>query len=217
MTTAVLLNWKRPYHMPTIVAALRAVPIIEEIIIWDNSGRLPDVDGATVIQSKENVGTYGRYLAAQQAAHRTIYTQDDDYVVSNVMGLWGRFNGTKIVAGLSPGHYRTQAHKTPFIQLGWGSFHRREWMEDSVRKWVACYGVDDVLKSKFDRIYTVLAGVEKHDPVMGQFTALREDDGRPSDRTDKAIWVQPGHYKRVEEAVARAVELRDSIVEPGSL
>lgn len=213
LCSAVLLNWQRPYNLPRIVESLRRLEFVGEILVWDNSGSCPDIDSARILRSERNVCTYGRLLAAQQARHDVVLTQDDDCCVRNAPALYERFlsHRTHVVAGLSLGHYRAEAGKTPWLQLGWLSFHLREWFgagEDHgvVQPYIDRWGEDEVLHRKFDRIYTTLHGL--HDPVPGDFEALKGPDGRPSERDRNSLWLRPDHQKLTRVAVARALEIR---------
>lgn len=184
-------------------------------MIFDNSGRLDHIDGVNVIRSPRNIGTYGRRLAAHHAKHDLIFTQDDDCLIQNVPQLLAAYleKPDCITAGLSQGHYRIEANKTDWLQLGWGSWQKREWF-DNVEQYIACYGVDDLLLSKFDRVYSVLHA--RHNPLVANFTRLKGPDGTDSDRDASSLWLQKNHWKLRDEAVARAVAIRDSAA-PGSV
>jgi len=218
--SAVLLNYARPYHLAPIVRSLDRHEFIDEILIWDNSddGLCPDSMAGTradisYFAWKENVGTLGRWYAASHAQNETIYTQDDDVIVNRVPELLERFQShrSKITAGLAPRHFLLEAErkKEPWIQIGWGSLHLKSWL-DCIATWIEIFGVDDLLKSKFDRIYTTLFG--NHDPVCFRehvdFERLRGPDGRDSDRDSSALWKQPDHYQKRDEAVRMALTLR---------
>ena len=202
--TAVLLNWRRPWNIEPIVHEISSH--VDEIIIWDNSGRLGRIAGATVIESQENCGTYGRYLAAQCAEHDVIYTQDDDVLVRNVPFILGLLNES-IVAGLTRGHYRAEAHKKPWILLGWGSVFRREWL-DAVEPWRERYGEDHLLKSKFDRIFTILWG--KHHPIRADVERLKNPDGRRSEMDANSLYRQTDHHPLVREATEKSLEIKNA-------
>ncbi len=209
---AVILNWKRPWNLPEIIHSLQTYKFIKEIIVFDNSGKLelegPTLNAPIVIQSQTNVCTYGRFLAAQQASHDVIYTQDDDVVVHNVKALYERFmrHQKQITAGLSGGHYAIEAGKKPFLQLGWGAFFLKEWI-NSLDKYIREYGEDNVLHRKADRIFTALHG--KYDPVPGSFTRLKNSDGKPSDRDPSSLWLKPDHRQLTMEAMARVKQLNE--------
>lgn len=204
--TAVLLNWRRPYHLPRIVESLQAHAFIGEIVCFDNSGILDDIPGVTVIRSPLNVCTLGRFLAAGHAQHRIIYTQDDDVIVRNVPALYERFltHRESITAGLDDSHYRHEANKTAFIQMGWGSFFLRDWVS-VLHLWRARHGEDELLRRKADRIFTTLHG--RHDPQHADIERLQHG-GRDSDRDASSLWLRADHRALTELAVKRAMELR---------
>ena len=205
--TAVLLNWRRPYHIPTIVESLRQHDFILQVVVVDNSGELGDIEGAEVMRCKHNFGTFGRYIGATSYAwNDVIYTQDDDIVVNNVPELleeFQRHGEEKIVAGLSEGHYKHEWLRTrkPWLQLGWGSFHHREWLKPTIQKWIDRRGSrDQLLWSKFDRIYTHLIGPDRQHAIPGKYTALRGPDGRRSERDQNSLWLSKGHRDLVRDA-----------------
>lgn len=214
--SAVLLNWKRPWNLPTIIASLGNVRAITEVVIWDNSGTLNrhDFPGCTVHISRENIFTLGRFKAAKLAKNELIFTADDDYLVNNIPALieMQTANPEHIVAGLDEGHYRTEAGKKPFLQLGWGSVFRREWVS-VLDEWIRVYGEDELLRRKADRIFTILH--RNHHPVLGNFTRLTDPTGRPSDSSKDALYRMADHYHLTEAATRKAVELRDMLYAKG--
>lgn len=218
--SAVLLNYARPYHIAPIVRALDQHELIDEILIWDNSTSGLDLDSMAGTRAEvlyfsndENVGTLGRFYAASHARNETIYTQDDDVIVNNVPELLQRFQShrSKITAGLAARHLELEVvrKKAPWLAIGWGSFHLKDWF-DCIAPWIDLYGVDDLLKSKFDRIYTVLFG--EHDAIQGDFERLRGPDGKDSDRDAAALWKQPDHYQKRDEAVRLAMLLKQEVI-----
>jgi len=217
--SAVLLNYARPYHIAPIVRSLDQHEFIDEILIWDNSDDgldLASMSGTRAdllyFSGDENVGTLGRWYAASHARNETIYTQDDDVIVNQVPQLLERFEAhrAKIVAGLAPRHLDLEVHqkKAPWLAIGWGSIHLKSWF-DCIASWIELYGVDELLKSKFDRIYTTIFG--EHDPILGDFERLRGPDGRDSDRDSSALWKQPDHYQKRNEAVRLALLLKQEV------
>lgn len=215
--SAVLLNWKRPYHLPRIVASLEGLPFVREVLIFNNAPEpLGPIDAdpnlevpIRVFNWKQNVCTYGRCIAAQWAAHDIIYTQDDDVVVRNVPALYERFlahQQSAITAGLAHRHYELEAHQKPWLQLGWGGFFRKEWLS-IIQPWIRQYGEDELLHRKFDRIFTVMFG--RRDPQPGDFERLKDPrTGSDSDRDPHSLWLRPDHHRLTDLAVDRALSLR---------
>lgn len=209
--SAVLLNWKRPWNIPVIAQELSKYEFVREIIIWNNGGALDaksiGTEKAVVIDSTENMGTYGRYLGAKRALTSILYTQDDDVLVHSVGDMYDRFiknNDDRITAGLAERHFLMEAHRKPWLLTGWGAFFRTAWME-CIQEWIAAYGEGDLLYSKFDRIWTVLHG--HHDPVVAHFTPLRNPNGEESGRDRNSLWLQVDHRQKVENAVSMAAKI----------
>ncbi len=209
--SAVLLNWRRPYNLPKIVESLRTTKLFSETIIWDNSGTLEPIDGTTIIRSERNLGTYGRRLAAHHAKNDVVYAQDDDHVVENIPEILAAFMSRPdcIAAALNKPHYKVEAGKKPWLQIGWGSFQRREWF-DNVKPYIDCYGVDDLLLSKYDRVYTVMHA--KHNPIVAKFRRLQGPDGDVSESDKSSLWLQKDHWRLRDEAVSRAIRIRDAAI-----
>lgn len=158
--TACLLNYKRPDELREIEKHLRSFPFIDEVLIWDNSG-------------KKNVINYGRYLAAKAARNEIIYTQDDDCIIENVASLYSTFvalNGEKMVNGMKP--ERASAYRGKDSIVGWGAFFRREWAS-VLNKYIAKWGEDYIFHRETDRIFTVLCPVERLqvDAVVKDFSS----------------------------------------------
>lgn len=210
--SAVLLNWKRPWNLLKIVPHLLSFAEIDEVVIWDNSGvlSLPENEHVHVIQSPENRCTYGRFLATKFAKHDVVWVNDDDYLVNNVSELLAAFetHRTAITAGLDRGHYKAEAHKKPFLQVGWGGCFLREWVS-VLDQWINVYGEDELLNRKADRIFSVLHG--KHDPHLADFTRLTNADGKTSDRDPNSLWLRKDHRRLTQEAVQKALEIKSGI------
>jgi len=77
--SVVLLSWKRPKNIDVIVAELRRVEAVREIIVWNNNPAiqmsLPD---CKVINSSFNFMPYARYCAATLTSCNALLFQDDD-------------------------------------------------------------------------------------------------------------------------------------------
>ena len=217
--SAVLLNWRRPWNLPKIVESLRRYDFIKEILVWNNHvgppAQEPDIaslpGSVRVYGHNENLGTYGRFTAASVARCPAIYTQDDDYIVNNIPELYERFCefDDQVVHALSPNHYRIEAGRTSWAQLGWGSFFAKSSI-GLLHPYIDRYGIDTLLKSKADRIFTILHG--KHLPLHADFEVLRNPDGGPSDRDCNSLWLQKDHLRLRDMAAVRALELKRELV-----
>lgn len=209
---AVIVSWKRPHNIGRIIEDLTLLRVFDEIVVWDNSSILEKPAGSprfALINSPENFCTYGRFLAAKQSTCDLIYTQDDDYLTGGyadeLISLHKK-NPEKIVAGLVEGHYLVEAHKRPWLQLGWGSVFRKSAI-NVLDQYTERFGVDDVLKRKADRIFTSLHG--NHLPI--QITPLRlyDPDGRRSESSKDALYMRPDHQKMTERAMERVRLLQE--------
>lgn len=208
---AVIINWKRPHNIGRIVEDLSMLRLFDEILVWDNSSILEKPAGSrfALINSEENLCTYGRFLAVKHSTCDVIYTQDDDYLTggyADELVALHKKNPDKIVAGLIEGHYNAEAHKTPWLQLGWGSvFHRSA--IDVLDQYTERFGVDEVLKRKADRIFTSLHG--EHLPVKVLPLRLFDPNGRKSETSDDALYRRPDHQKLTERAMERVRMLQE--------
>jgi glycosyltransferase involved in cell wall biosynthesis len=136
--SACLVSWKRPQHLPRIVASIAAHPFITEVLVWNNNPAVDlDVhgDSVRVIDAPRNFGCYGRYLCAQQARNDLIYTQDDDVLVHNVPEIVDAFTAdpSRMAHALAPRHFEAR-HDLVFGDaqlgwLGWGAIFDRSWLD----------------------------------------------------------------------------------------
>jgi hypothetical protein len=125
--SACLVSWKRPDNVRAIVAHLRAQPIIDDIVIWNNAPEnlaIAEQD-VTVIQSERNLITLGRYRAVAHARHDAIYTQDDDCLVYNIDELpllsgRSRVHFARAQAGPSVPQCREHSRLGPDVARGLG-------------------------------------------------------------------------------------------------
>ena len=212
--TAILLNWARPHNIPRIAAFLNDCPIINQVIVWDNSKKLPESPLYERVTALQNVYTMGRLLASKHAENDELYFQDDDILVGNILRMYDYWQKQpeKIVAGLAHEkdlrHWELEAHKVPWLQLGWGSFHRKEWLT-LTDEYIVRHGEDELLRRKWDRIYTTIHG--GHAPVKAKIFRLRNPGGGYSDSDQSSLWLKTDHQKLTTLAVARALEIRASM------
>lgn len=77
--SVVLLSWKRTKNLDAIIAELRRVDAVREIIVWNNN---PDIQlqfpDCKVINSSHNFMPVARYCAASLVSCDTLLFQDDD-------------------------------------------------------------------------------------------------------------------------------------------
>lgn len=77
--SVILLSWKRPHNISVIMAELRRVEAVREIIVWNNNPdiklSLPD---CKVINSSHNFMPFARYGVATLTSCNTLLFQDDD-------------------------------------------------------------------------------------------------------------------------------------------
>lgn len=212
--TAIILNWNRPHNIPVIATHLQSIGLFNQILVWDNANanNLPENSSLYVsIPSQRNCYTLGRYLASFNAENDELYFQDDDILVGNIPQLYDYWKKqpTKIVAGLADQdglkHWELEANKKPWLQLGWGSFHRKEWLE-LTDEYLVRYGEDLLLRRKWDRIYTALHG--QHAPVKAKFKRLRNPSGQYSDSDSGSLWLMKDHMQLTHLAANRALAIR---------
>lgn len=182
--TAVLLKYRRFDELKEIEKHLRSFPFIDEVLIWDNSG-------------KRNVINYGRYLAAAAARNEWIYTQDDDCIVENVASLYTTFTalkGAQMVNGMKP--ERAHAYRGKDSIVGWGAFFHRDWAK-VLDRYIKKYGEDYIFYRETDRIFTTLCPVERlqMDAVIRDF---------PSAMDPKSLSLQTDHEAMKAAAITRA-------------
>jgi GT2 family glycosyltransferase len=207
--TACLLSWKRPLNLQVIVDHLHSLPMVDEILVWNNN---PEVGlrltgpRVRVIQSGENVGCQARFLCAQQARNQVIYSQDDDVLVMNVPQMYRAFllDPSRVTHALSDWHYaRREDHVHPdghVALLGWGSFFLKSWVEDLDRL-PARVRRSDLFAREADKYFTVWLH-HRHQTIRGR---LRELPGHSDPAS--ALWLQPHHTELSALATREALRL----------
>lgn len=148
MASAVILNWKRPHNIPKIVENLLKQPMIDEILIADNS------KGQNLICAR-------RFTMAAQAKNEIIYTQDDDCMVNDIPKLAAEFSDdpTRIVCGGTTSlmqHLGEHPYSdTNLALLCWGAFFQKRWMSN-LSRYLSVYPEDWTYQYLADRIFTLL-------------------------------------------------------------
>ena len=188
MVTAVLLKWKRRDELDAIVAHLRTFPdLINQILIRDNT--------------KTNMKSYGRYLVFDKAFNDTIYVQDDDCIINNVREIIEAYDGEHIVNGFK----KNDRHRYPEkpTMVGWGTVFDKNWTK-CLSRYIARYGIDDVLMREADRIFTGLAKQSRIeiDADVEDFPSAREEGIAQYKESDHEEFKQLA-YARIKEINTR--------------
>lgn len=206
--SACLLSWKRPENLQQIVQNLRNNELVDDIVIWNNNPDFEltiDDDNTTVINSPQNVVTYGRYLATEHAKHDLIFTQDDDCLVHNFEQLYATFrlDPSRMAHNLKLGHLVANATNRvgngAVGLLGWGAFFDRRWCS-VLEQYTAKFGVDNLLHRKADRIFSLLLK-RSHRPSVAEVTDLQGASEA------EALSVMPDHFALTTEAVRRVTSI----------
>ena len=146
MITAVLINYKRPKELAQIVEHLKTIPQINEILVRDNS--------------VTNLYDFGRYVEAKKAKNDTLYFQDDDCIVNNILHLISLYDGTRLVCGMKPEHRKLYKGKEQL--LGWGSLLDKSWFK-YLKAYTDVHPKDELFYYQADR---VLTGLLPSDPLV---------------------------------------------------
>lgn len=111
--SAVIMNWKRPLNLIAIVCTLLNYPFLTEIFIWNNDCNLSLqiehfidynerftpihlrertrtlMKNIRIVNSPNNIGDLGRWIACSQAKNSICYIQDDDFEPCYLNSLYG--------------------------------------------------------------------------------------------------------------------------------
>ncbi|EMS32085.1 hypothetical protein C943_01347 [Mariniradius saccharolyticus AK6] len=80
---AVLLNFKRPFNLPTIIESIRLQTVPVKIMLWHN-GVEDQIDGVDwVLRSNRNIGCLVRWYITTLVDADYFFTLDDDLAFSN--------------------------------------------------------------------------------------------------------------------------------------
>ncbi|MEZ5082193.1 MAG: glycosyltransferase family 2 protein [Bacteroidales bacterium] len=183
--SACLLSYKRPHNIQPIINSIHDFPFIDEIIVWNNNTELiPDFHGekVKVINSRENVLCYGRFLCINEAKNEIVYVQDDDVIVHNVESLYRHFlnDESTLTHALSDRHlrqYRNYIYPDGEVALlGWGSFFRKEWT-GILDVFLKSHNPDFIFKREADIIFSLLLG-KKHNTLPAKIQELAEHSSK---------------------------------------
>lgn len=206
--TAVLLSYRRGYHIPTIIRHLRTFPQVTEVIVWANEQEPSEEMAALAdrcIHSPRNQFVLGRFWAAMEAKNETVVVQDDDLLVGNIPELLETYSREhKIVANLaqdrSSRHWEYwQEHRPPWVEMGFGAVFPRDWAK-KLDEWPYDHGL---LARKADKIFSVVHPWTAIKAGPESITRLFYN-GVESGRDEHALSLRPDHRGLTETAVALA-------------
>lgn len=233
--SVVLISYARPWNLPIICQSLVDYGF-EDIHLADNWQPSWESDGTECrtdksllhtqftrelrskvkfVKARENCKTASRYLTLDESVkNEVVATVDDDYLVTpeGWDSLLSRWDGSKIVAQL-PNENRQfdQAHKMPFINIGYGSLFKREW-SDIVFSYLLTEGL--ITQKEFrrfaDRIFTTFFGswdvTEASDQTL---TRLRNHNGEFSDVDSSSIHLKGDYWLDQWNMVMKVMGLRE--------
>jgi hypothetical protein len=218
--SVVLISYSRPWNLPKICQSLLDYGF-EDIHLVDNWQPSWESDGVKcrtdssmlhtqftdelkskikMVKARENCKTASRYLALDaEVKNEVIATLDDDYIVTSlgwdrILSAW---TGEKIAAQLpSENRQFSQAHKMPFINIGYGSLFKRSWSNIAF-SYLLNEGI--VTQKEFrrfaDRIFTTFYGawdvVEATDETL---IRLKNHDGSFSDTDRSSIHLKDDYW-----------------------
>ncbi|MDP6575963.1 MAG: hypothetical protein QF755_05765 [Candidatus Peribacteraceae bacterium] len=198
--------------MQRIVDHLRTMPFIDEIIIWNNNPVSLSVSGhnVRVIQSKCNIGGYGRYLCAQHAINEVIYTQDDDWIATDIKKLYESFcsDSSKITHGLIAKHFETKEKfdrgSAQVAYMGYGAFFKKEWIK-VLESYVNKFGEDNLLYKHADWMFPLLRD-QRHDTLCVEAEQLLGKNGL------EALWIDSEFWSDAQEAERRVSKILGKVI-----
>lgn len=216
-----LVSYARPWNIPIICRSLLDYGF-RDIIVADNwqDDRLlktqfePDLLSRVRLEcSDSNVRTAARYAPlGDMVKNDVIATVDDDYVVTHKGWdrLFDAWDGTRIVAQVPPGSQLANAHKVPFLNLGYGSLFRRDWPCLIFAYLVAGGLIDRVEWDTFaDRIFTTFFGSwTAIEATEDSLVKLKNYDGKYSETDGSSIHLKDGYWVTQWDLVMRVMIMR---------
>jgi len=106
MITFIILNWRRPANVDSILSAMDGIELVDERIVWNNNPKVTYSNAAAlVINSGRNFGFDARYAIATLSRNECLLFADDDLLlpaatISALHAAWSAEPG--IVHGLYP-------------------------------------------------------------------------------------------------------------------
>jgi hypothetical protein len=187
----VLVGYKRPKELFTIMGIVADFPWVDEVIVYENS-------------DESNIGVLGRYRAAEKARNSIIATQDDDNIVLN----WD------LIRRSWDGKHLSNARKRNYVNQQWGNGYetfvaqgglfRKEWIS-VLDEYINIYGEDEVLFNQADRIFAALLR-RPHNTIEAQI-----DEFDAASDPASAMYLQPGYWDRLNQAEERVNTLMRKI------
>lgn len=222
--SVVLLSYSRPWNIPIIVESLIDYGFSDIHVVdnWQGDDLLStmftdeDRESINLIKTTMNSKTAGRTLPYDLFDNDVIATVDDDYVVTEdgwdqLLNAW---TGDEIVVQLPDCNRKfTQAYKTPFVDIGYGSLFHRDW---PVQVYTMLRNLDFVTQEdqlRFaDRIFTTFFGrwkaVEADDYTL---TRLTNPNGEPSESDASSIHLKEDYWRDQWALVAKVITAREKI------
>ena len=204
-----LLSWKRPQNLQVIVDSLHDYAFVDEILVWNNNAKVKLVlhgHKVRILTSHQNMVCYGRYLCAKEARNDTIYVQDDDVIVRNVLTLYHNFlvDDSCITHALSERHFHRRERAIyadgHVALLGWGAFFQKAWL-GVLDLYLKTNGVDALLKREADKFFSLLLG-RRHHTLPAQIHTLADER-----KSGIALYREEQHSLMKALAVCRTLEL----------
>ncbi len=195
MRVSAVIVTRGDVDLEPILATLRQVPRIDDVVVWDNSER-------------DDLAVWGRHAAVAEARHACTYSQDDD-LVHTPAGI------ERILDTYTPGHIvgcmwpewsegaRRQGIPNGYDDLafpGSGSVYDRYVALDAARRYLDIYPYDRFFQLWCDAIIGTLAPTRNIDE---RFTIL------PAAYGPDRIAALPDAAKLKREAIMRARAVRD--------
>lgn len=148
-----------------------------------------------VLVTTECPSVYRRYEQAQRAKNSVIYVQDDDCIV-DYEELWNHFHGEHLTNAITAHHQKVYKN-TGITLVGWGCFFPKHLVDFS--RYTDKYGVDDLLLSQADRVFTYLN--QPHVSVISDVKHL------PTATAASRMHTQPDHLDNLRKIRERLAEL----------
>ena len=85
MITVILLNYNRPGQLPKVIDCIKKQTVKSKILLWDNSGSFRENRKLVDVYFNSSVNLYcqPRYMLASLVTTRYIWTQDDDFFITD--------------------------------------------------------------------------------------------------------------------------------------